>query len=117
MFEKYFVTCPVAVALREAGFDEPCMASWECYETTTLHQKAIVSYKELHIAYLSQPPDQSIYSDKIQKLMAKSPGLFKDQRTNSTFPEWLYAAPLYDQVLEWFMSKGLYLHQYRIPQF
>lgn len=108
MFEDYFVTCAAAVALREAGFNEPCMAVHEYYK---FHGK---EYKEFHIAYFGKPGEPRMYSDKIQKLMIKRPGLFIDQRTNQQFPPWLYAAPLYEQVLDWFLSKGLYLHPYNL---
>lgn len=107
MFEKYFVTAPVAVALKEAGFDEPCIAAREYYSDSNGNYQ-----EELHVAYISHPPEISIYSDKIQKLMVRKPGLFKDLRLNSQFPTWLYAAPLYAQVFEWFLKKGLYLHPY-----
>ena len=110
MFEKFFVTCPVAIALRAAGYDEPCMAVHEYYEFNGK------PFRKLHIVYLAEPPATSIYSDKIQKLMETHPGLFKEFRTNQKFPPWLYAAPLYDQVFDWLGTKGLHLHVHYIAK-
>lgn len=106
MFEKYFVTCPVAVALKHAGFDEPCMAARERDGAEDI----------LHIAYDSKPPNPAIYSEAIQKLMVDRPGMFIDIRRNSEMQPCQFAAPLYDQVFEWLFSKGLYLHPYYAPQ-
>ncbi len=111
MFEKYFVTCPVAVALRGAGFDEPCMAAREHY----MDGDEVVDI--LHICYFDSPTNIDLYIETIRELLKSRPGLLEDKRTNKQLPPWLYAAPLYGQVLEWFMSKGLYLHPYYAPKF
>lgn len=108
MFEKYFVTCPVAVALRGAGFDEPCMAARECYEGPD----DIVDI--LHICYFSSPTNTDLYVETIRELLKTRPAMMNEKRTNKQLPPWLYAAPLYVQVFEWFEARGLYLHDYRI---
>lgn len=108
MFEKYFVTCPVAITLRGAGFDEPCMAAWECNGDLEDENRI------LHIAYDSKPPNPAIYNEEIQALMKDRPGMFMNRRRNSEISPWLYAAPLYDQVFEWLFSKGIYLHPYYV---
>jgi hypothetical protein len=116
MFEKYFVTCPVAVALRGAGFDEPCMACWEHYRpdgTLTTFEEA----DKFRINYSSEPQDPRMLSQAIRDIMKERPGLFQRLIKNTDLPPYLYAAPLYDQVLEWFMSKGLYLHPFYAPRF
>lgn len=92
MFEKYFVTCPVAVALKAAGFDEPCMALWRTFKAPT------------------QPSSQIIYNNE-------DPDAWMYECRNSGLPNWQFARPLYQQVFEWFMSKGIYLHPYYAPKF
>ncbi len=110
MFDGYFVTCDVAIALRNVGFDEPCMAVHEHYTHNSMQ------YTKLIIGYSNQPTTPEIYNSTIQKLLEEKPDLFKEQRRNSLLPVWQYAAPLYDQVFDWLMIKGYYLHDYPIPK-
>ena len=110
MFEDYFVTCNVAVALKGAGFDEPCMASWERYKALKY-----VTGDKLHIHYSNFPTSPDNYNDTIKAAMLAHPGLFAEKRKNSEWPPWLYVAPLYDQVFDWLLNKGLYLHPYKTP--
>lgn len=108
MFEKYFVTCPLSIALRAAGFDEPCMATRETY---------LDGSQKFNISYSSEPLNPATYNSIIKEAMELRPGLFVPKLKNSEFPPWLYAAPLYDQVFEWLFSKGIYLHPYYAPKF
>lgn len=108
MVEEYFVTCEVAIALRAAGFDEPCMGVHEYYQTVEGPYS-----DELHINYSNRPTNPDTYNDTIRKLMLTRPGLFVEKHRNSELQPWFYAAPLYDQVIDWFLTKGLYLHPYK----
>lgn len=110
MFADYFVTCNVAIALRNVGFDEPCMAMHEHYDHND------IQHSELIIGYSNRPTTPEIYNSTIQKLLEERPGLFKEQRRNSMLPKWQYAAPLYDQAFDWLLIKGYYLHDYHIPK-
>lgn len=83
MFEDYFVTTNVAVALRKAGFDEPCMGAHNTQDN------------KLHISYTNEPTDFHTIAIK---------------RRNSELPEHLYAAPLYDQVFDWLLQSNIRIH-------
>lgn len=110
MFEKYFVTCPVAVALRAAGFDEPCMASWEHYD----HTRSLTAFEEpniMRINYTNSVLDPRIYNEELQRVMKERPNLFAQKLQNSQLPAYLYAAPLYGQVLEWLHGQGIRVHE------
>ncbi len=111
MFEDFFVTCPLAIALRAAGYDEPCMAAWH-----SVTHKGIKT-DNLFIGYYNYEQPIEIYNENIQHVMKTRPGLLQDKRTNQTMPPWLYAAPLYDQLFLWLFKKGLYLHKFYAPLF
>jgi hypothetical protein len=38
MFEKYFVTCNVAILLKNVGYDEPCIAVYDCNKVDAEHR-------------------------------------------------------------------------------
>jgi hypothetical protein len=92
MFAEYFVTCNVAVALKEVRFDEPCMGYHE-------------SEQELNINYCNRPTQPELYNATIRKALEEKPGLFDERRKNSQLPQWFYAAPLYHQVFDWLRIK------------
>lgn len=104
MFEKYFVTCNVAVALREAGYNEPCMAVWEYYEFEKDRNE------KLYIGFYSHEVPDNIYNEQIRALKQSRPGMFENKRTNQTLQPWLYAAPMYQQVFDWLMEQNIRVH-------
>lgn len=110
MFENYFVTCNVAVALKKIGFDEPCMAWFEYYEIDGKTTQAF------HIAYSNAPTNPGMYNDMIKEILESRSIDISPARMNSRLQPWQYAAPLYQQVFEWLETKGLYLHPYRVPR-
>lgn len=111
MFDKYFVKIPVAIALKKAGFDEPCIGVHEYYT----HQDITTSI--LRISYNNHALDKYDRDDEVIRQMVLRRGLIEERRCNSELPQWLFAAPFYDQVLDWLESKGVYIHPYRIPEF
>jgi hypothetical protein len=104
MFEKYFVTCNVAKALREVGYNEPCLAVWEYYEFEDNRSE------HLYIGFYSHEIPDNIYNEQIRALMNSRPGMFEKKRTNQTLQPWLYAAPMYQQVFDWLMTHNIHVH-------
>lgn len=103
MFEEYFVLPPIARALRECGFNEPCIGAYEI--------NAWGCESKLIISYTNQRIDPNEFDEATKELFIKRPGLFRDLRKNSELPQWLYAAPLYDQVKNWLFTKNLRIHE------
>lgn len=109
MFEDYFVASNVAVALRNIGFDEPCMGFHEHYtRDEVLHSKMIINYSNL-------PIDPEAYNSTIRQAIKEKPGLIKQDCCNSTLAQWQYAAPLWDQLFNWLVTKGIHVHCYEVP--
>jgi hypothetical protein len=110
MFTEYFVTCNVAVALRQAGFNELCMGIW-CVLT-----KDNVPVQKLYLYYNNIPPNQRILiRPEITEDVIEADTYWLDQRLNTFMPPWIYSAPIYPQVLKWLSKRGLYIHPCRIP--
>ncbi len=105
MFTEYFVTCNVAVALRQAGFNELCMGVWRVLT------KDNIPVQKLYIYYNNIPSNQRILiRQERTKDVAEAGTYWQDQRINTLMPPWIYAAPIYPQVLKWLNNRGLYVH-------
>lgn len=98
--EKKFVTYPVAKALKEVGFDEPCLAIFEPDER--YNHKG-----ENRLVMMGQPNDYEIYSTK---------SFYRNTDEDEGYLELLgnneYLAPLWQDVIEWFMVKhNIYIQE------
>jgi len=85
MLAKYFVPVQIAIALKGIGFDEPCISVWE------------------------RAANGKRFTDNLYILTDES------YARNCMLTAASYAAPLYDQVFEWFIVNGLSIHDYYIP--
>lgn len=104
MYEELFVPVMIAVALKEVGFDEPCMAIHEHYEhEDILHSKLLINYS-------NQPINPVLYNETIKVALLHCPDLLNVPQNNSKLPTWLFAAPIYEQVFDWLHQRGLNIH-------
>lgn len=93
-----FVPYEIALALKEMGFDEPCIGS---YEDNKLSPPPV-----LHVSYSNQPINTSMWKEEYVETYKKRPKMFEGKEPkNSKMPQWKVAAPLYDQVIDWFIEK------------
>lgn len=93
-----FVPYEIALALKEMGFDEPCIGS---YEDNKLSPPSV-----LHVSYSNQPINTSMWKEEYVETYKKRTKMFEgEEPKNSKMPQWKVAAPLYDQVIDWFIEK------------
>jgi len=73
--EKQFVTYDIALTLKELGFDEPCMARFE------------------------------IRTNELTEVMSPKLQMFVRTESQEEFSWQICSAPLWQQVIDWFMEK------------
>ncbi len=101
-----FVPYEIALALKEMGFDEPCIGS---YEDNKLSPPPV-----LHVSYSNQPINTSMWKEEYVETYKKRPKMFEgEEPKNSKMPQWKVAAPLYDQVIDWFDSKNVHIYAFK----
>jgi hypothetical protein len=90
---KEFVPYEEALALREVGFDEPCIG---CYTKLTAEENQ------------GEPVDWLEVSEALIENGKYSYGKLKNYNTDFYKSEGTISAPLYQQAFRWFRKKGIY---------
>lgn len=85
IMEKLFIPFKLAKKLKSKGFDEPCFGYYDNES------------KELIINYSNQ---ESTHPEA-----KKRPTMFIVDNRNTVLPQWAIAAPIYQQVVDWFEAK------------
>lgn len=98
--KKLFVPYELALALKEKGFDEPCITKFEQYFDKTKLQ-AVISTLSLNAPYEYEYNgyDQVIINSELHYHFTGYKNSVKDHNQN------ILAAPLYQQVIDWFREK------------
>lgn len=74
-----------ALALKELGFDEPCLAYYESQD-----KNLVINYNNLPLMTEEQK---------------KRPGLYTTDNRNSVLPQWAISTPTFSQAFRWFREK------------
>jgi hypothetical protein len=82
---REFVNYEQALALKELGFDEPCLGYFENQD-----MNLVINFNNL----------------PLNEEQSKRPKLYIIDNRNSVLPQWATTAPLYQQAFKWLLDKN-----------